>query len=360
MHGHNKEFEVNPFGYISRKAINHMAMKVHGEKTAFDFDDANRYDDRGRIIPGSYGIYNNQVNRAKAAIELAKVGEFDLEPVAFQGGTSIFLRFVVPNVYAPRMEYGGEARGADPSIKAYWLGYLMPGLQGAGKEKMPFVDLPKVAPAQKLMLTGAMNGCSLIVTRHPNDPTLLRVYHDSVHGQDTFQDDVVIARIDYTNEGFASNNLMAPVQGPRAIPSPIRARSGSVVSAPVTATTQTRARSSSGDIGSENYAPLIIPCVRHSYGDMEEFAAIDGKAAAHGNLNVKVRTSFNFLYFDDETKHWVAVSQPLETLPAVAQPVKGWFETKKVFDQRQQTHRAGGTAVAMPPSSPPWEAQVPY
>jgi hypothetical protein len=346
MHGHNKAFESDPFGYVERIAINHLAMKVYGEKTARDFSDSNRYDELGRIIPGGYSAYNNQVNTAKKAVEAAKAGEFDLEPVSLQGAHAVFLRFVVPGVYAPSVEYGGLGRGADPSIKAYWLGYLMPGLQGAGKDRIPYVDLPKAGPARKLMLTGAMNGCSMVVTQHPDDPTLLRVYHDSAHGRDTFKDDVVYARIDYTDEGYASSN--APV--------------AAALSATAGAAAAAAAPGAPARVGAPPpvRAPAAPGCVRYSYGDMEGFAAASSGAPAQGNLSVKVRTSFNFLYFDEATGHWVAVSQPLETLPAVARPVIGWFESRADFDKREQAHQTGGTAVALAPSSPPWKAQIPY
>lgn len=355
MHGHNKAFEADPFGYVSRMAINHLGMKVYGEKTAFDFDDANNYDDKGRIIPGQYSVYSRQVNQAKGAIELAKAGEFDLEPVALQGGTAMFLRFVVPGVYAPSVAYGGSVRGADPSIKAYWLGYLMPGLQGAGKTKIPYIDLPKAAPARKLMLTGAMNGCSMVVAHHPADPTMLRVYHDSVHNVDTFQNDVVICRIDYTDEGFASANLI-----PAQATATARPRSASVGAPQVVTPAPVRGRSSSVGGPASSSAPLTIPCARTSYGDMAQFTAISGKGTADSNRTAKVRTSFNFLYFDDATAHWVAVSQPLETLPSVARPVQGWFESDTEFNKRQKTHQAKGTAVAIPPSGLAWRAQIPY
>jgi hypothetical protein len=87
-------------------------------------------------------------------------------------------------------------------------------------------------------------------------------------------------------------------------------------------------------------------------------------ASSGGNgsagTSVKVRTSFNFLYYDAGLSHWVAVSQPLETQPAVAQPVQGWFESEATFKGRQKNHQRRGIHVAMPPSSPAWHEMIPY
>jgi hypothetical protein len=364
MHGHNKAFESDPFSYVRRYAINHLSMKVYGEKDAFDFNDKQQFDALDRPLPGQYSAYSGQVRQDKAAIEAAGEGYFDLEPVSLQGGTVIYLRFVVPGKYEPAVEYGGQARGADPAIDAYWLGYVMPGMQGSGKARIPFVDLPKTAPAHPLMLTGAMNGCSLVVTLHPTDPTMLRVYHDSCHQKNTFEDDIVIARIDYTDEAYASANRRAPLLAPSAptpAPGGARARSSSVGAPPPVMKADSRARS--GSIGSAPVTALAEPmaCIRTSYGDMEQYLSVQsGSGSAVPNNSVRVRTSFNFLYYDRTLAKWVAVSQPLETQPSVAQPVKSFFETETTFKSRQKAFRRRGVQVASPPSSPPWQGVLPY
>jgi hypothetical protein len=355
VHGHNAAFTGAPFQYVSRYAINHLAMKVYGEKDAYDFDDAPRFDERGRPIPGQYSAYSNRVNQAKGAIELAKEGYFDLEPMALEGRTTIFLRYVVPGQYAPAVAYGGLPRGADPAIRAYWLGYLMPGLQGAGKARIPFVDLPKGAPAHPLMMTGSMNGCSLVVTQHPGDPSLLRVYHDSVHGRDTFKDDIVYARIDYQDELYASANRAAAARA--ATPASVRPRSASLGGG---GAPSGGSRPRSASVSTAAVDP--IPCVRYSYGDAALYEQVHSGSAVSGiaNTDVKVRVAFNFLYFDAGVGKWTAVSQPLETQPTSAQPVKAWYERQGAFEERQKAFRRKGTQVAMPPSRPPWQAVIPY
>jgi len=283
MHGHNGSFTGDPFQYVSRYAINHLAMKVYGEKDAYDFDDKPRFDERGRALPGAYSAYNDRVNQAKAAI--------------------------------------------------------------------PFVDLPKTAPAHRLMLTGAMNGCSLVVTQHPGDPTRLRVYHDSCHGVDTFKDDIVYARIDYEDEGYASANGRA---------GPARARSASVGGPVAPPAPRARSASVGGDAPARAGQP--IACVRSAYGDAAQYEQVHAGSAVSGisNTDVQVRTSFNFLWFDAAVGKWTAISQPLETQAASAQPVRAWYETADKFTARQKAFRRKGTQVLMPPARAPWRAVIPY
>lgn len=343
MHGHNKSFASDPFAYCQRYAINHLSMKVHGEKDRHDFDgEVLTYDNLGRVIPGPSSAYFQQVGQAKRSIELAGHGQFDLEPVTLEGRTVIYLRFVVPGQFAPKVEYGGLERGSDAPLSAYWLGYEFPGIQGAGKARIPYVDLPKTNPAHRLMLTGAMNGCSMVITEHPNDPTKLRVYHDSVHGIDTFKDDIVYGRIDYIDEGYASANKRAPLL--RALNAPVtRTRSGSV-----------------GDkSGVQPLAP--IPCVRTSYGDLAQYRAVEsGSGSTIPGTAVQVRTSLNFLYFDATVNKWTAVSQALETQKTTSQPAKAWYESSDTFKRRQKAYDRRGVQVAMVPSTPPWRATLPY
>ncbi|MEN9866609.1 MAG: hypothetical protein RL748_2199, partial [Pseudomonadota bacterium] len=101
-------------------------------------------------------------------------------------------------------------------------------------------------------------------------------------------------------------------------------------------------------------------CIRFSYGDNAQYAQAHGGGGGVANTDVQVRTSFNFLYFDTATNHWVAVSQPLETQPTTAQPVKGWFESSEAFAERQKSFRRKGTQVAMPPARAPWREMIPY
>ncbi|MCX4028407.1 hypothetical protein H0A36_15800 [Endozoicomonas sp. SM1973] len=42
-----------------------------------------------------------------------------------------------------------------------------------------YVDIPKTNPEYNFAFTPGLNGCSIIVTKHPTDQTKLRVYHDS-------------------------------------------------------------------------------------------------------------------------------------------------------------------------------------
>ncbi|MDE1461045.1 anthrax toxin-like adenylyl cyclase domain-containing protein [Spartinivicinus poritis] len=59
---------------------------------------------------------------------------------------------------------------------AYYLPYTGAGPQG---QHVPYVDIPKQNPEHNFLFTGGLNGCSVIVCKHPTDATKLRVYHDS-------------------------------------------------------------------------------------------------------------------------------------------------------------------------------------
>lgn len=350
MHGHNKAFASDPAAYLRKIAVNHLSMKVYGQKDQFDFPDARRFTPEGRPLPGAYAAYLAQVDQAIRTIIAAKVASFDLEPCGLQGRHVAYLRFVVPGRFAPTLdEYGGLPRGADPPFKAYWLGYLQASLQGLGKDRIPFVDLPKLAPAHRFVLTGAMNGCSLVVTEHPTDPLKLRVYHDSVHGADTFRDDVVYARIDYTagQPHASANRRAALLQGtPRAdLPArPALKRALSSTGPDHVPPPLTRSRSL-GAPGVDS-APEAASCVHLAYGNGAPGAAL--------------RTSFNLLYFDAAGAQWMAVSQALDVQPSTAQPVKSFFERQSAFEARQKAHQRMGVQVLMPAGSPVQCVPIPY
>ena len=65
----------------------------------------------------------------------------------------------------------GEGLNIEP---AYLLSYKSISIQG---DNPSHIDIPKVAGTAKLLFTGELSGCSLIVTDHNN--THYRVYHDS-------------------------------------------------------------------------------------------------------------------------------------------------------------------------------------
>lgn len=77
------------------------------------------------------------------------------------------------------------------SVPAYFLGY-----NGANQANaMPaYVDIPKRAAQGRFLFTGALSGCSVIVTHL--DPTTYRVYHDGRTNSSLLYDNVAMA-VDY-------------------------------------------------------------------------------------------------------------------------------------------------------------------
>jgi hypothetical protein len=70
--------------------------------------------------------------------------------------------------------------------------------------QIPRITLKKYAPVHTIMFTGAMNGCSLVVTQAP-DPQAYWVFHDSVHDRETFAGGAagrVLLRLDFEDSRY--------------------------------------------------------------------------------------------------------------------------------------------------------------
>ncbi|KAL7265851.1 hypothetical protein RUND412_011621, partial [Rhizina undulata] len=81
---------------------------------------------------------------------------------------------------------------------AYYLGYK------AGNQLSPrpaWVDIPRNAVEGTFLFTGSLSGCSVVVTEHPTDPTLYRVFHDSRLESSLFYDHVIMA-VDFLDYRF--------------------------------------------------------------------------------------------------------------------------------------------------------------
>lgn len=295
MDGLNTEFVGNPFGFVGQKPVNHLSMKCSSE------------DELGFTAQAD-------ARALKGGLDTTKVGTFDIQPQTFHGGAvNYYLRLTgiggthkfLPKA-KPSLFSFLSTPTADPLIKAYWVPYTSIGDQGHGIGNVPWVELPKTNPTYRIMFTGSMNGCSLVVTAPAANPAVIRVYHDSAHEQTTFHAETVLARVDYADLGFTSH-----VPGPAPAP------------------------------GGGAPAPAAPAATRYSYGDPH--LATIGVAGS-------VATSFNFLYYDGTTNRWVIVCQPLDIAPSA---MMGGAAAAA------QSRRLGNK-VGLINSRAVWRATIPY
>jgi insecticidal toxin len=92
---------------------------------------------------------------------------------------------IAPAVYD--VEYT-ERSAPGTSVPAYFLGF-----NGGNQEiaSPAYVDIPKRAPSGSFLFTGALSGCSVVVTSH--DANTYRVYHDGRVNSSLLYDNVVMA-----------------------------------------------------------------------------------------------------------------------------------------------------------------------
>ncbi len=168
MFGNNAYFIADPFNYVKQCVINNT-----------------------NLGPSSgHNMSELEVRNLLAEMEQAKKGYFDLEQEVINGHMNVRLHSIVGNSHSSR-------RGMEKWIQAYYLGYQMPGVQKDGLQRIPRVDIPRTNPTHNFLFTGAMNGCSLIITEPANQLNTLRVWHDSVKNVDTFKNETVVLRLDY-------------------------------------------------------------------------------------------------------------------------------------------------------------------
>ena len=87
---------------------------------------------------------------------------------------------------------------------AQWLGYLGSGAQDTA-DKVPSISVPASGPAAgkpAIVLTGALNGCSIIATADPAVQGNILFYHDSAPKEHLVPppDTAALARLDYSKE----------------------------------------------------------------------------------------------------------------------------------------------------------------
>lgn len=355
----NQQFQSAPFAFIQNRPVNNVSMKLVEEKSQSDFKADEHDPQTGKLVKSHYSPYKNAAAQAKQKFDLQKMGLFDIQERQFVNCTNYYLRYYSPDMCSMLNE---------APIMAYWCPYDM--MQGTTPDQIPYVDLPKSDPVFPLMLTGSMQGCSLVVTLRENDPTVIRVYHDFRHKTDSFKNELVICRIDYTNEGYDSRDF---TMTPR--PALQRAASGSGFGklpayVPDDGNSYTRVaplpsnnNNNNKSTGGANVLFGAPPSIRFSYGDDEAFKKIDKegtKATQHG---VKLSTAFNFLYFDKGIKKWVAVSQPLD-FDFSGTPKQGFLEPTFIFRLREDEYNSQvqkvGQSVALAPRRQPWQEVIPY
>lgn len=89
----------------------------------------------------------------------------------------------------------------DGTQTANWLGYLNSAAQDS-LDKVPSILLPVTGPpagASSIVLTGALNGCSIIATKDAQNPGFVRFYHDSAPKKNLV-DGEILARLDYDKD----------------------------------------------------------------------------------------------------------------------------------------------------------------
>jgi hypothetical protein len=171
MNGKNLVFASDPFGFASLCPINPLNMRACN------------------TTPQT----SAQALQRLGTLDVIRDAYFDLEPVSVSS-QEVNLRAVFPGTtFVP------QGRTADTPIHCYWVPYRSHGVQGVGIGNVPYVDLPTNAPLYPLMLTGAMNGCSLVITIPNGAVNSIRVYHDSMHQAATFAGENVVARLDFDN-----------------------------------------------------------------------------------------------------------------------------------------------------------------
>jgi hypothetical protein len=184
----NIEFDQDPWEFAQNHAIRTMDLMPTAVKTATN-------EDAVSVLAAYSGANALRGQYPKWVKELGDEGVFDLETTMVGGTPAVDLRIVMP-------EHGirpTDERG----LTATWLPYKSPGLQPQ-LNQIPRVTLKKYAPVHTLMFTGAMNGCSLVVTQSP-DKNAYWVFHDSVHDRETFAGGAagqVLLRLDYEDSRY--------------------------------------------------------------------------------------------------------------------------------------------------------------
>lgn len=195
MNGNNILFASGPLNYAQGFPISAMNMGVSNEsalgpgvaKTVFNFIFTTDYENAAQqqVIAARTQILDRVDHRRRA--------KFDLEPSSYPN--MLFFRACKPKEGAVPNYLGGEA-----PLRGFWCPYLPIGTQG---QNPPFVEFPRNLPDRTFVFTGAMNGCSIVVTDPGNGN--LRMYHDSTHNMNLFANMNVVTSLGYdANAGCAN------------------------------------------------------------------------------------------------------------------------------------------------------------
>ena len=187
MYGKNFLFQADPFGFASVNPMNPLNMRA-----------SNTTPQTTALAMGRLG-----------GLDQATQAHFDLEPVSRLTSNEVYVRPAFPG--STLVPPAGPA--AEALIHAYWVPYRSHGVQGPGIGNVPCVDLPTAGPLYPIMITGAMNGCSLVVVQPAGVANTIRVYHDSLHQAGTFAGLNVIARLDFDNS-LGSPHVYGDVNNP--------------------------------------------------------------------------------------------------------------------------------------------------
>jgi len=209
MNGHNISFITDPFNFAQRQVISALDMAVSNKdvlkpgvfKTAFNFVFTTDYEyaASNQLLEESTRILDKTDHRKK--------GKFDLEPSSEHRQMDFF------RVCSPKDGAIPTGIGAEAPLRGYWCPYIPIGTQGAGLQNVPYVEFPRNLPDRVFVFTGAMNGCSIVITDQGNG--VLRLYHDSTHTMQMFAHQNVITSLGYdANSGCAHTYAhAAPAQG---------------------------------------------------------------------------------------------------------------------------------------------------
>jgi len=207
MNGSNIVFAADPFSFAQGFAISAMSMSVSNEsallpgtaKTIFNFvfTTDHEYAAQNQLFGAKRAILAN-VDRKQRA-------KFDLEPSPYPN--MLFFRACAPKEGAIPTYQGTEA-----PLRGFWCPYIPIGSQG---NNPPFVEVPRALPDRNFVFTGAMNGCSIVVTDPGNGN--IRLYHDSTHNMNLFANMNVITSLGYDAPSSNCANLYASAGPPNAL-----------------------------------------------------------------------------------------------------------------------------------------------
>jgi hypothetical protein len=164
----NAQFLADPVAFLASNLISHLEFDLY-------------------VFGKDFAAERGQRHRAGAVLmEFQDAGTIDLDLVKMSGWFSSYylLRPIIRSQVAaaitlnqPQKDQLTDALPPDPPnvIRGYYFPYKTGTVTSVAD--MGFVDIPKTAPAHSFAFTGAMQGCSIVVTDSPASGAHYRVYH---------------------------------------------------------------------------------------------------------------------------------------------------------------------------------------